>query len=75
MNRSACAIGFAIYLDELSKLSENKKEFDVDVAIEYGNADKKQALKKAYQLVEEGNSVLCERKIPSSIRYKEIIRL
>ena len=75
MNRSACAIGFAIYLDELSKLNGVKQEFDVDVAIEYGNADKKEALKKAYELVEKGNSVLCEKKIPSSIRYKEIIKM
>ena len=75
MNRSACAIGFALYLDELSKLNGKTKEFDVDIAIEYGDADKKEALKKAYELVEKGNSVLCEKKIPSSIRYKEIIRL
>ena len=75
MKRSACAIGFAIYLDELTKLNGGRAEFDVDIAIEYGDADKKEAIKKANELVEKGNSVLCEKKIPSSIRYKEIIRL
>ena len=75
MKRSARAIGFAIYLDELSKLDGKKQEFDVDVAIEYGQADKKEALKKAKLLVEQGNSVLCEKKISSSVRYKQIIRL
>lgn len=75
MNRKARAIGFAIYLDELSKLGSDKAEYDVDIAIEYGDSDKKEALKTAYELVEKGNSVLCEKKISTSIRYKQIIRL
>ena len=75
MKRSAGAIGFAIYLDELSKLEGAKSEYDIDIAIEYGDAEKKQALKTAYDLVEKGNSVLVEKKIPNSIRYKQIIKL
>ena len=75
MKRSAGAIGFAIYLDELSKLDGTKSDYDIDIAIEYGDADKKQALKIVYDLVEKGNSVLVEKKIPSGVRYKQIIKL
>ena len=75
MNKKSRAIGFAVYLDELSKIKSKKKEYDVDVAIEYGNAPKQKVLEIVDKLIKEGKSVLSEKQIDSSVRYKEIIKL
>lgn len=75
MNKKSRAIGFAVYLDELSKLKTMVKEYDVDVAIEYKNAPKKQVLELVDKLIKEGKTVLSEKQIDSSVRYKEIIKL
>ena len=75
MNKKSRAIGFAVYLDELSKLKSEIKEYDLDVAIEYGNAPKKQVLSLVDKLIKEGKTVLAEKQIDSCVRYREIIKL
>ncbi len=75
MNKKSRAIGFAVYLDELSKLKTVANEYDVDVAIEYGNADRKQVIELVDKLTKQGKSVLAEKQIAGGVRYREIIRL
>ncbi len=75
MNKKSRAIGFAVYLDELSKLKSQTKEYDVDVAIEYGGAPKKQVLELVDKFIKEGKTVLAEKQIASTVRCKEIIKL
>ena len=75
MNKKSRAIGFAIYLDELNKLSKGQAEKGVDVAIEYGDTDKKIVLKKVNELIESGKTVLADKKIADTVKYKEIIKL
>ncbi len=75
MNKKSRAIGFAVYLDELSKIKWENKEYDVDVAIEYGDAPKQKVLEIVDKLIKEGKSVLSEKQIDNSVRYKEIIKL
>ena len=75
MNKKSRAIGFAIYLDELTKLSKSQTDSSVDVAIEYGNSDKTIVLKKVNELIESGKTVLADKKIADTVKYKEIIKL
>ena len=75
MNKKSKAIGFAVYLDELSKIKSAKKEYDVDIAVEYGDAPKSMVLETVDKLIADGNSVLAEKKISNDVRYKQIIKL
>ncbi len=75
MGKKSRAIGFAIYLDELTKLSKGQVDNGVDVAIEYGDSDKKIVLKKVNELIESGKTVLADKKIADTVKYKEIIKL
>ncbi len=75
MGKKSRAIGFAIYLDELTKLSKGQVDNGVDVAIEYGDTDKKIVLKKVNELIESGKTVLADKKIADTVKYKEIIKL
>ena len=75
MGKKSRAIGFAIYLDELSKLSKGQIDKSVDVAIEYGDTDKSVVLKKVNELIESGKTVLADKKIADNVKYKEIIKL
>ena len=75
MNKKSRAIGFAVYLDELSKFKSAKKEYDVDVAVEYGDAPKSKVLEVVNDLIKQGKSVLAEKQIPNDVQCKEIIKL
>ncbi len=75
MGKKSRAIGFAIYLDELSKLSKVQIDKSVDVAIEYGDTDKNAVLKKVNELIASGKTVLADKKIADNVKYKEIIKL
>ncbi len=75
MGKKSRAIGFAIYLDELIKLAKGGFDNCVDVAIEYGDTDKKIVLKKVNELIESGKTVLADKKIADTVKYKEIIKL
>lgn len=74
MGRKSKAIGFAVYLDELIKYA-SAVQYDVDVAIEYGNqsADKVSALVK--QITDNGESVIALKKVPEKLKYKKLIKL
>jgi len=74
MEREASGIGFAIYLDLLDGLSEQNREYDVDVVLVYNErCDVKAVLSKKKDLIESGSSVLCVRAVPENVRAKEII--
>ena len=74
MGKKSHAIGFAVYLDELSRFYESQ-EYDVDVAIEYGDAgvDKVNALVK--ELTKEGKTIFVAKKINEKLKYKELIKI
>ena len=75
MNKKSKAIGFAVYLDELSRLQGQGKVYDVDIAVEYGSSDIKKVTEKVQELIEQGNSVFADKKIPQNCRYKKLIKL
>ena len=76
LDRSAGAIGFAVYLDMLHWIEKASSDFDVDVlliydqgaeVLEIGNAVKK--------LSKNGKSVMAQREIPQKLRYRQLIKL
>ena len=75
MGKKSKGVGFAVYLDELSKLSIAEEKFDVDVALEYGNADVKKVCQTVKQIIDGGETVLAEKVIPEKLKYKRIIKL
>lgn len=75
MNKKSRAIGFAVYLDELEKFYENDKNYDVDLAIEYGNGVDVGALNLfVEEKIKSGLSVITGKSISDKIKYKELIK-
>ncbi len=69
--KEAGAIGFAIYLDELTKGKQQMPRYDVDAVLIYGEADMTETAKALKALQSRGLSVRAERKEPEGIRYRE----
>ncbi|MEA4898872.1 ATP phosphoribosyltransferase regulatory subunit [Bacillota bacterium Meth-B3] len=67
--RDIDAIGFAVYLNELSFLYERGDVDDVDVLLIYGEADAPERVARAAgRLIERGLRVRCERRPPRELR-------
>lgn len=76
MKRKSGAIGFAVYLDMLDMLIENKNEYDIDVLLIYSdNSNLSYINSKINTLNTEGKSVLASKTLPENIKYKEIINI
>lgn len=76
MGRRSGAIGFALYLDLLEELEEERDEFDVDVLLLYDErADISALRREADRLAKEGMSVSAQRAVPEKMRYKKLYRL
>lgn len=75
MGKKTKAIGFAVYLDELSRLSVSDKEYDVDVAIEYGNCDIKKVNEQVESYIAQGLSVFADKKIEDGFKCKKLVKL
>lgn len=76
MKRSSSAIGFAVYLDTLERLSETKSAYDVDIILLYSSSDDiKLVNKNVNSLTKKGKSVLACKNIPENIKFKELINL
>lgn len=74
LNKKSRAIGFAVYLDELSKVATNKS-FEVDVAIEYGDKNKEQVFELVDSLIKKGKKVFADKTITDNVRYNQLIKL
>ena len=76
MGRKSRAVGFAVYLDALERLLEDKREFDVDVALLYDDSDDiSQVLKRAVALREGGMSVMVLREVPEGLSCRDVIAM
>ncbi|NLD19348.1 MAG: hypothetical protein GX663_03780 [Clostridiales bacterium] len=74
MDKDAKAIGFAVYLDLLQRLSTERK-YDTDVLLIYGhNDDYGQVLKRAVKIAESGRTVSAQTCVPDRMSYEEIIK-
>ena len=74
LNRTAGAIGFAVYLDELGRNIRESSEYDVDTVLLYGD-DISAALKIAEQLSNDSTSVLTVKEIPHSLRFRRLLKV
>lgn len=76
MNRSSGAVGFALYLDRLENLNNQKDTFELDYLILYddeSNFIKLQA--KVKELTDLGFSICCEKTLPDNRKYQNMIDL
>ena len=76
MGRRACAIGFAVYLDEIERLFDRTSAYDVDCVLLYDETDDIQKVSQTVaKYAKEGKSVMAQRSLPDKIRYRELLRL
>ena len=74
MGKQGGAIGFAVYLDQLERLSGSDTGYDADILLLYSAADDPAAVaESACRLRRQGQSVRVERCVPDEGRFKEII--
>lgn len=70
------AIGFALYLNEINRVAQEKKSYDVDAVLLYDCKEGAATVAKAVrQLQKQGLSVRAEKSEPENIRYRELYRL
>ncbi len=76
MGKSSGAIGFALYLDLLEGVGDEKKAYDVDILLIYDDSTptEKVAMRVA-TLVGEGSTACAQKSIPEKLRYKTLIDL
>lgn len=73
LGKKTGAIGFALYLNEINRIAEERKPFDVDAVILYDWGESVVAVSEAVRtLQKEGLSVRAEKRIPEGLRYKEL---
>jgi len=76
MGKKSKAIGFAVYLDMLQRLSEDEKKYDVDAIILYDEKSDLKALADAVSLLcANGKSVTAQKQIPEKLKYKQLLKL
>ena len=76
MGRRSQALGFAVYLDQLERLSAPQEGADVDVLVVYEREEEAQAAALlAAQVVAGGESVRVQRGARTALRYGRLLRV
>ena len=76
MERSSGAVGFAVYLDLLEQLGQERTEYDVDVLLVYDdNTCSHTVAEKVRELAAAGKSVTAQRTVPERPRCREVLDL
>lgn len=76
MGRKSGAIGFAVYLDMLERLSDDMGEYDVDAVVLYDDDTDISALCDALKLFSaNGQSVTAQKAVPENIKYRQLLRI
>lgn len=76
MERSSGAVGFAIYLDLLEQLGQERADYDVDVLLVYDDSiDIGVVAQKVRELAAAGKTVTAQRTVSEKPRYREIFDL
>lgn len=75
MNRTAGAIGFAVYTDLLQRLGPENDAYDVDVLLLYQQDTPLTALQRAVRnFAAQGLSVSVQKEKPDTLRYKTLAK-
>ena len=76
MGRTSSAIGFAVYLDALERLGEDRQEYDADLLLLYAaDADSGALCRAVKELTAQGIRVSAQTCVPEKFRYKKLARL
>lgn len=76
MGKHAKAIGFAVYLDQLERLTGSEDGFDADVLLCYDDSCTPAAvLQKAQELVRNGSTVLVQKQADGTVRCRQNMML
>ncbi len=76
MNRTAGALGFAVYLDRLALLDIETEKYDVDTVLLYDEtADVATLWKTVDELSADGSSVVARRQKPEKMTYRRLLQL
>ena len=75
LGRDVCAVGFALYLDELKGLPREHVENDVDILLlAPADADPASLMRIVRGMTEDGRSVRVEAAPPEGLRYGKLVR-
>lgn len=69
------AIGFAVYLGELTRHFDKSRRWDADIALIYGDADASRVLRAVESCAEEGLSVRAFKSMPEGFSAKKTVVL
>ncbi len=76
MGRSAGAVGFAVYLDELERIVPEDASPDADILLLYDETvSPEEVCREARALAAAGKSVMAQRRMPEGARFGEVRRL
>ena len=76
MGKKSGAIGFAVYLDQLEKLSKDTNCYDVDVVVLYDQNSSLQSVSDTVEKIKKGGeSVLAIKVLPQRLKYKRLIKV
>ncbi len=73
LGKKSSAVGFAVYLDRLERLDNEKKEFDTDILLTYGDSDAVTACAVAEKLREAGNRVCVVKQADGTVRARIVM--
>ena len=75
MGKQGQAIGFAVYLDQLERLTVAADTYDADTLLLYSAEDDIAAVaSRAAQLISQGKTVRTERTVPAGLRFASVER-
>lgn len=76
MDRKDRAVGFAINLDLLEQMKQERREYDVDIVILYDeNTDVRMVAQAVSEAAASGKTASAQKQIPEKLRYREIADL
>ena len=72
MGKKASAVGFAVYLDALQRMTDNARRYDVDVLLIYSENDPpSRVLSEALAYAREGKRVSVQKEVPKGLSFAE----
>ena len=74
MGRRGGAVGFAVYLDRLGRMTEAVRDCDVDALLLYDEGCDLTALYAAADALRQEGSVMLQKEIPSNLTYRRLCR-
>lgn len=76
MNRTAGAIGFAVYMDQLERMEDPAQEYDVDTVLLYDDTTSLAVIRETAQALTQSNtSIAVYRSAPNGLRYKQLLKI